>query len=104
MATGRYTIKWIERRLGMYAESTTTQGLFFVPVFIVNTDQTTGEGEYFAKSDENRVMDLAQWWAAEARGEHYAPEGAQCHSGDELEVFHGTGILSPTDFTDFSRI
>ena len=35
-------------------------------------------------------MDLCQWWADEARGEHYAPEGAQCHSGDELEVFHGT--------------
>ena len=33
-------------------------------------------------------MDLCQWWAEEARGEHYAPEGAQCHSGDELEVFH----------------
>ena len=33
-------------------------------------------------------MYLAQWWADEARGEHYAPEGAQCHSGDELEVFH----------------
>ena len=33
-------------------------------------------------------MDLAQWWAEEARGEHHAPEDAQCHSGDELEVFH----------------
>ena len=33
-------------------------------------------------------MDLAQWWAEEARGKHYAPEGAQCSSGDELEVFH----------------
>ena len=33
-------------------------------------------------------MDLAQWWAEEARGEHHAPEGAQCSSGDELEVFH----------------
>ena len=33
-------------------------------------------------------MNLAQWWADKARGEHYAPEGAQCHSGDELEVFH----------------
>ena len=91
----------------MYAESTTTQGLFFVPVFIVNTDQTTGEGEYFAKSDENRVMDLAQWWAAAARREHYAPEGAQCHSGDELEVFHGLGSYLPQItliYTDVSRI
>ena len=33
-------------------------------------------------------MNLCQWWAEEARGEHYAPEGAQCSSGDELEVFH----------------
>ena len=46
----------------MYAESTTTQGLLFVPVFIVNTDQTTREGEYFAKGDEDGVMDLSQWW------------------------------------------
>ena len=91
----------------MYAESTTTQGLFFVPVFIVNTDQTTGEGEYFAKSDENRVMDLAQWWAAEARGEHRASKDAQCHSGDELEVFHGLGSYLPLItliYTDVSRI
>ena len=79
----------------MYAESTTTQGLFFIPVFIVNTDQTTGEGEYFAKGDENRVMYLSQWWANEARGKHYAPEGAQCSSGDELEVFHGLGSYLP---------
>ena len=33
-------------------------------------------------------MDLCQWWAAEARHQHRTPEGAQCHSGDELEVFH----------------
>ena len=39
MATGRYTIKWIERRLGMYAESTTTQGLLFIPVLVVDTDE-----------------------------------------------------------------
>ena len=91
----------------MYAESTTTQGLFFVPVFIVNTDQTTGEGEYFAKSNEDRVMDLAQWWAEEARGEHYAPEGAESHSGDELEVFHELGSYLPLItliYTDVSRI
>ena len=40
-----------------------------IAVFIVNTDQTTAEGEYFAKGDENRVMYLAQWWADEARYE-----------------------------------
>ena len=88
----------------MYAESTTTQGLFFVPVFIVNTDQTTGEGEYFAKSDEDGVMDLAQWWADEARHQHRASKDAQCHSGDELEVFHGLGSYLPLItliYTDF---
>ena len=69
--------------------------LFFVPVFIVNTDQTTGEGEYFAKGDENRVMYLAQWWAAEARYEQCAPKRAHCNSGDELEVFHGLGSYLP---------
>ena len=107
MATGRYTIKWIERRLGMYAESTTSQGLFFVPVFIGNTDQTTGEGEYFAKGDEDGVMDLAQWWADEARHQHRASKDAQCHSGDELEVFHELGSYLPLItliYTDVSRI
>ena len=34
------------------------------------------------------MMDLCQWWAEEARREHYAPEGAQCNSDDELELFH----------------
>ena len=43
-------------------------------------------------------MYLAQWWAAEARGEHYAPEGAQCHSGDELEVFHRVRSLWVQEF------
>ena len=58
MATGRYTIKWIERRLGMYAESTTTQGLLCVPVFVVDADEGAAEGEYLAKSDEYTVMNL----------------------------------------------
>ena len=52
-------------------------------------------------------MHLAQWWADEARGEHHAPEGAQCHSGDELEVFHGLGFYLPLItliYTDVSRI
>ena len=51
----------------MYAESTTTQGLLFVPVFIVNTDQTTGEGEYFAKGDSSKsaicMTDALRHWA-----------------------------------------
>ena len=41
------------------------------------------------------MVDFCQWWAEEARGEHYAPEGAQCNSGDELEVFHGLGFYFP---------
>ena len=50
-------------------------------------------------------MYLAQWWAAEARGEHRASKDAQCHSGDELEVFHGLGSYFPLIaliFTDLS--
>ena len=81
--------------------------LLFIPVFVVNPYQTTREGEYFAKGDENRVMDLAQWWAEEARGKHHAPEGAQCSSGDELEVFHELGSYFPLITlicTDVSRI
>ena len=49
-------------------------------------------------------MNLAQWWAAEARGEHRASKDAQCHSGDELEVFHGLGSYLPLItliYTDF---
>ena len=67
MATGRYTIKWIERRLGKYAESTTTQGLLFIAVLVIYTDQWAAEGEDFAEGDEDGVMDLAQWRAAETR-------------------------------------
>ena len=73
------------------AESTTTQGLLFIPVFVVDAYQTTREGKYLAKGDEDWVVNLCQWWAEEARREHYAPEGAQCNSGDELELFHGLG-------------
>ena len=81
--------------------------LLAIAVLVVYPYQTPAKGEYFAKSDENRVMDLAQWWADEARGEHYAPEGAQCHSGDELEVLHGPGSYLPLITlicTDVSRI
>ena len=81
--------------------------LFFIAVLVVDPYQTPAEGEYFAKGDENRVVDLAQWWADEARGKHYAPEGTQCNSGDELEVFHGLGSYLPLItliYTDVSRI
>ena len=51
----------------MYAESTTTQGLLFIPVLVVYADEGAAEGEDFAEGDENRVMDLCQWWANKAR-------------------------------------
>lgn len=78
-----------------------------IAVLVVNTDQTTAESEYFAKGDENRVMYLAQWWADEARHQHRASKDAQCHSGDELEVFHVLGSYLPLISlisTDVSRI
>ena len=52
-------------------------------------------------------MNLAQWWADKARGEHRASKDAQCHSGDELEVFHELGSYFPLITlicTDVSRI
>ena len=91
----------------MYAESTTTQGLLFIPVFVVYPYQGTGEGEYFAKGDEDGVMDLCQRWADEARYEQCAPKRAHCNSGNELEVFHGLGSYLPLItliYTDVSRI
>ena len=46
------------------------------------------------------MVDLCQWWAEEARREHYAPEGAQCNSGDELELFHKVLIFThPKTYT-----
>ena len=90
MATGRYTIKWIERRLVMYAESTTTQGLFFIPVFVVYPYQGTGEGEDFAKGDEDRVVDFSERMRYKPTRKQCAPEGAHCSSDDELELFHGS--------------
>jgi hypothetical protein len=41
--------------------------LFFVSVVVVNTDQTTCEGEYLAEGDEYRVVDLSQRRATEPR-------------------------------------
>ena len=52
-------------------------------------------------------MYLAQWWADEARHQHRASKDAQCHSGDELEVFHVLGSYLPLISlisTDVSRI
>ena len=36
--------------------------LFFVSVLVVDAYQGTGEGEDFAKGDEDGVMYLSQWW------------------------------------------
>ena len=51
----------------MYAESTTTQGLFFIPVFVVDAYQGTGEGEDFAKGDSSKsaicMTDALRHWA-----------------------------------------
>ena len=55
---------------------------------VVYAYQTTAEGQYLAEGDEYGVVDFAQWWAEEARGEHYAAEAAQCHSDDKLQTFH----------------
>ncbi len=55
---------------------------------VVNADERTTEGQYFAEGDKYGVVYLAQWWAEEARGEHYAAEAAQCHSDDKLQTFH----------------
>ena len=62
--------------------------LLFVAVVVVNADERTAEGQYLAEGDEYGVVYLAQWWAEEACGEHYAAEAAQCHSDDELQTFH----------------
>ena len=35
------------------AETTTMLGLFLIPIFIVNADEGTGEGEDFAEGDED---------------------------------------------------
>ena len=42
--------------------------LLTIPVFVVNAYQTTAEGEYFAKGDEDGVVNLCQRWADEACG------------------------------------
>ena len=55
---------------------------------VVNADERTAEGQYFTEGDEYGVVYLAQWWAEEACGEHYAAEAAQCHSDDKLQTFH----------------
>ena len=62
--------------------------LFFVSVMVVDADEGASEGEYLAKGDEYRVVDLSQRRATEARYEHYASEDAQCHCSGDLQASH----------------
>ena len=62
--------------------------LFFIPILIVYPYQTPAEGKHLAKGDEDAMVNLAHWRAAEARDEQCAPEGAQCYGGSELDGFH----------------
>ena len=55
---------------------------------VVDTDEGASEGEYLAKGDEYRVVDLGQRRATEARYEHYASEDAQCHCSGDLQASH----------------
>ena len=78
-----------------------------ISIFVIYPYQTPAEGEDFAKGDEDGVMYLSQWWADKARHQHRASKDAQCHSGDELEVFHVLGSYLPLISlisTDVSRI
>ena len=51
---------------------------------IVDSDERAAEGEYLAEGDEYAVVNLCDGWAEEPRGEHYAPEDAQCYCGEKL--------------------
>ena len=62
--------------------------LFFIAVFVIDADEGAREGEDLAEGDEDRVVNLAQGWAEEARREHRAPEDAQCDSEYQLKIFH----------------
>ena len=55
---------------------------------IVYPYQAPAEGEYLSEGDEDGVVYLAQWRAAEARYKQCAPESAHCSSDDELKAFH----------------
>ena len=55
---------------------------------IVYADEAPAEGEYLAEGNEDGMVDLAQWRAAEARNKQCAPESAHCSSDDELKAFH----------------
>ena len=55
---------------------------------VVDADEGASEGEYLAEGDEDRVVDLSQRRATEARYEHYASEDAQCHCSADLQASH----------------
>ena len=62
--------------------------LFLVAVLIVDTDEGAAEGEYLAKSNEDGVVYLAQWWANKARHQHRASKNAECNCAKKLNRFH----------------
>lgn len=64
--------------------------LFFIPVLVVYPYQTPAEGEYFAKGDEDRVVDLCQWRSHKSCHQHCASKDAQCHSKDKLKLLHNS--------------
>ena len=43
--------------------------LFFIAVFVIDADEGAREGEDLAEGDEDRVVNLAQGWAEEARNQ-----------------------------------
>ena len=51
---------------------------------VVNAYQAAAEGKYFAKGDEDRVMDLSQWRANKARHQQEASKRAECDCAQEL--------------------
>ena len=51
----------------------------FVAILIIYPYQTPTEGQYLAKGDEYAVVNLAQWWANEAREEQYASKDTQTY-------------------------
>ncbi len=51
---------------------------------VVDADQATAEGEYLAEGDEDRVMDLCQWWAEKARYQQEASKRAEHYCAQEL--------------------
>ena len=59
---------------------------------IVYADEGASEGEYLSEGNEDGMVYLAQWRAAEARYKQCAPESAHCSSDYELELLHDSEL------------